>query len=160
LQKENETFIDSSDDMIEEVSQNYCMEVIVFKLADKEYSFEVDSVDEIIDAVSSTSVAFTDDSIEGIINIRGQIVTTLSLYKKLNIEHNLNENSKLIICHIDGNKIGFVVDSVSDILNIKEEECIEADDGFFKNVLHLDNGNRLVLSMEVHRILEKEDIDG
>ena len=158
--EQNESFIDSNDATIQESSVEYAMEVIVFKLAQKEYAFNVESVDEIIDNVPSTEVAFTDEAINGIINIRGQIVTTVSLFKKLNIQTALSDDSKIIVCNINGNRIGFVVDSVSDILSIREEDIKEEGDGYFENVLYLDNGNRLVLSMDINKIVKKEDMDG
>ena len=156
LFKENESFIDgeNSETALKSV-QEAAMEVIVFKLSDKEYAFEVESVAEIIDIVDSTKVSFTDDAIDGIINIRGQIVTIISLFKKLNIATKINEDSKIIVCNIDDTKIGFVVDSVSDILEIKEEEIREQDDEIFTKVLHLDSGKRLVLSMDIDKIISK-----
>ena len=158
--EQNESFIDSNDITTQESSIEYAIEVIVFKLAQKEYAFNVESVDEIIDNVESTEVAFTDEAINGIINIRGQIVTTVSLFKKLNIQTALSDDSKIIICNINGNRIGFVVDSVSDILSIREEDIKEEGDGYFEHVLYLDNGNRLVLSMDINKIVKKEDMDG
>ena len=157
--KEHETFIDAKEELKETETQNYAMEVMVFKLAEKEYAFDVEYVDEIIDIVTSTEVAFTDTSIDGIINIRGQIVTTISLFTKLNIEPVVNDDSKIIVCNIDGDRIGFVVDSVSDIINVKEEEVIQEDDAYFENVLQLNDGNRLVLSIDIEKILNKEEID-
>ena len=156
--KQNDTFIDSKDTLAQEKSIEYAMEVIVFRLAQKEYAFNVESVDEIIDMVPSTEVAFTDEYINGIINIRGQIVTTVSLFEKLNIETVVNEDSKIIICNINGNRIGFVVDSVSDILSVKKEDIREESDGYFDNILHLNNGERLVLSMDIGKIVSKENI--
>lgn len=156
--KQNDTFIDSKDALAQEKSVEYAMEVIVFRLAQKEYAFNVESVDEIIDMVPSTEVAFTDEYINGIINIRGQIVTTVSLFEKLNIETVVNEDSKIIICNINGNRIGFVVDSVSDILSVKKEDIREESDGYFDNILHLNNGERLVLSMDIGKIVSKENI--
>jgi purine-binding chemotaxis protein CheW len=157
---ENDAFIDAKETRIQESSEEYAMEVIVFKLAQKEYAFNVESVDEIIDAVSATEVAFTDESINGIINIRGQIVTTVSLFKKLNIEADIGDESKIIICNIDNNRIGFLVNSVSDILSIKEEEIREEEDGYFDNILYLNDGQRLVLSIDIDKIVDKEEIDG
>ena len=150
----NESFIDSeSSQNIVVSTQNSVKEVIVFKLAGKEYAFDVENVAEIIDAVDSTKVAFSDLSVDGIINIRGQIVTIVSLFEKLNIDSVINEDSKIIICDINETKIGFIVDSVSDILNIKEEELREQDDELFTNILHLDGGKRLVLSMDIDEIV-------
>jgi purine-binding chemotaxis protein CheW len=150
----NDAYIDSKAvvDTIEHAVESE-LEVIVFKLASKEYAFNVESVDEIIDSIKSTKIAFTDDSIDGIINIRGQIVTIVSLFKKLNIETVINEDSKIIVCNINNNRIGFVVDSVSDILTIQPSDIREDADAFFDKVLHLDHGNRLVLSMDINKIV-------
>ena len=152
--KENDTYIDSKETNTKEKDSSiYAMEAIVFKLSGKEYAFNVENVDEIIDIVSSTDVAFSDAAIDGIINIRGQIVTNVSLFHKLNIPTVINEDSKIIVCNINDNRIGFVVDSVSDILNVREEDIRENSEGYFTNVLHLDSGNRLVLSMDIEKIV-------
>jgi len=152
--KENETFLDSkSEDEYIENADDYVKEVIVFRLAGKEYSFNVDGVDEIIDNVPTTNISFSDEYIDGIINIRGQIITIISLYKKLNLKTTIKEDSKIIICNINDTRIGFIVDSVSDILNIKNSDIREDEDGYFESILHLDNGNRLVLSMDTDKII-------
>nr|MBC8238769.1 chemotaxis protein CheW [Candidatus Sulfurimonas ponti] len=154
LFEENESFIDEGNTVLEEdTSHKTVMEVIVFKLNEKEYSFEVDTVAEIIDMVPSTAIAMTNNLIDGIINIRGQIVAIVSLFEKLNIQMNISEDSKIIICEIKGEKIGFVVDSVSDILNIREEEIKEQDEALFSKVLHLENGKRLILSMDLDEVI-------
>ncbi|QSZ42293.1 chemotaxis protein CheW [Sulfurimonas aquatica] len=153
--KENDAYIESKDkSTLQENSQVYAMEVIVFRLASKEYAFNIEYVDEIIDMIPSTKIAFTDKFIDGIINIRGQIVTIVSLFDKLHITRSVTEDSKIIICNIDDTRIGFVVDSVSDILSVKEDEIKEEADNYFDNILHLDNGKRLVLSMDVEKILQ------
>lgn len=155
----NDSFIDSDKEAV--VSQDNLessLEVIVFKLSSKEYAFEVDYVAEIIDIVKSTDVAYSDDSIDGIINIRGQIITIVSLFKKLNIPTKINEDSKVIICNINGDKIGFIVDSVSDILTVPQSDIREEEGDLFTNILYLDNGNRLVLSMDINNILMKKDV--
>ena len=156
---ENEAFIDSNGS--EEIvgnSEEYALEVIIFRLSGKEYAFDVDHVDEIIDIVPSTKIAFTDDALDGIINIRGQIVTIVSLFKKLNITTTINEDSKIIVCDIDDTKIGFVVDSVSDILSIKENVIVKEEDKYFDSVLHLNDGERLVLSMDVNKIINAKGV--
>jgi len=156
--EKNDAYIDSHTNENEDIdNDDFAKEVIVFKLLSKEYAFDVNLVDEIIDVVSSTDIAFTDEYIDGIINIRGQIVTIVSLFKKLNIKPYINEDSKIIVCDIDGDKIGFVVDSVSDILNIKDSDIKEEDDEYFESVLYLDNGNRLVLSMDINKIIDMRE---
>ena len=153
----NESFIDSTnnDTAVEEEKEKECIrEVIIFKLSSKEYAFDVGIVDEIIDMVPSTNIAFTEESLDGIINIRGQIVSIVSLFNKLNVETTVSEDSKIIVCDINENKVGFVVDSVSDILSIEEQDIVVDKESCFDSVLHLDEGKRLVLSIDMDQIVK------
>jgi len=154
----NESFIDQKIDTEDTISTSESREVIVFKLLDREYAFDVDSVDEIIDSVDATQVAFTESSIAGIINIRGQIVTLVSLFDKLNIETKIDEDSKIIVCNINENRIGFVVDSVSDILDVPLEDMRKEESDIFTDVLYLENGARLVLAMDINKLVSKEKL--
>lgn len=150
---QNSAFIDEkSGDADTFENEDYVMEVIIFKLSGKEYAFEVDNVSEIIDAVEFTKVAYSDEAVDGIINIRGEIITVVSLHKKLDIDF-VNEATKIIICTINDMKVGFLVDSVSDITNIKADEAIEHDDKLFTHMLYLDDGERLVLSMNIDEVV-------
>jgi purine-binding chemotaxis protein CheW len=155
LFEEHKSFIDEEDDSTLSVVQNKVpsIEVIVFKLASKEYSFEVESVSEIIDSIEATPVAYTNNVVDGIINIRGQIVAIVSLFEILGIKPVVKQDSKIIICEIDGIKMGFVVDSVSDILEVQESDIRKQEDELFDKVLHLENGKRLVLSMDIEKMI-------
>lgn len=156
--KENEAYIESKDKVAnEKTSLEESMELIVFKLASKEYSFNADYVAEIIDIMKSTKVAYSNEGIDGIINIRGQIVPLVSLYERLNIKSNIDEDSKIIVCNINNYKVGVAVDSISDILSVNQSDIKEQDDETFKNVLHLDDGKRLVLSMDINSIIENKE---
>ncbi|WP_372999171.1 chemotaxis protein CheW [Sulfurimonas sp.] len=151
----NRAYIDSTSksEIEAEDSSMIAQEVIIFKLAGKEYAFDVEYVAEIIDIVDSTKVAYSDENVDGVINIRGQIVTILSLFKKLGIPTQINEDSKIVVCDINEARIGFVVDSISDIMDVKTDELRTHDDELFSNVLHLEDGNRLILSMDIQKIV-------
>ncbi len=158
LFSKNKEFIDAKISVKEMYRLNEsALEVIIFELAKKEYAFRVESVAEIVDMVKSTTMAYTSEAIDGIINIRGQIITVVSLFYKLDIQRTVHENSKIIICNINNNKIGFIVDSVSDILHISKDEIREQDDPLFTNILHLNKGKRLVLCMDIEKILLNGD---
>ena len=151
---QNESFIDENFSETDTVENTSYMEVIIFKLLDKEYAFNVGYVDEIIDLIEATEVAFTNTEIAGIINIRGQIVTLVSLFEKLGLETVIDKDAKIIVCNINETRIGFVVDSVSDILEIQESEVRhDESDETFSNILYLENGKRLVLAMEVDTLI-------
>jgi purine-binding chemotaxis protein CheW len=157
LFEENNSFIDDEIAVVSNIieKKENSLEVIVFKLGGKEYSFEVENVAEIIDCVDSTPIAYTDEVIDGIINIRGQIVAIVSLFEILQIPAKINHDSKIIICEIQGIKMGFIVDSVSDILDVTSHDIREQEDDLFSQVLHLNNGKRLVLSMDIEKIMSQ-----
>ena len=123
------------------------IEIVVFQLGDTEYAFNIEEVAEIIDMTSVTPVINAPKMVDGVINIRGQIVTIGSLYKRLGITAPTSEDQKIIICHTSKGRVGFFVNRVSDVMGITREQMHEdeSEEGMFSNVLHLDGGKRLVL---------------
>lgn len=154
---DNESYVDSKDvvNKDEEKSED-SSEFILFELKGKEYSFEVDIVAEIIDFEKSTNVAYTNEFIDGVINIRGQIVPIVSLVNILKMNVVFKNDSKIIVCNIGNTKVGFVVDNVSDILSVSNKDVIAQDDEYLTDVLHLDNGKRLVLKMNIKKIIKEK----
>ena len=153
----NEAYIDTKEEIIEKSKEEDLLEVIVFKLDSREYAFEVDKVAEIIDAVKTTDVAMTESKIDGVINIRGQIVPIVSLFKILGIKEKYNEDSKIVVTDINDSKVGFVVESVSDILKVNMDDIKPQDDEILTDVLHLENGNKLVMMMNIEKMIQKNE---
>lgn len=66
------------------------------------------------------------DYIEGIINLRGNVIPVINLRKKFNLnEGQVTEESRIIVVDIHEQKIGILVDAVSRVAKVNEEE-IEA----------------------------------
>lgn len=126
---------------------NQAMEVVIFHLGNEEFALNIEEVAEIIDTVPVTPVAEAPELVEGVINIRGQIVTIGSLYRRLGIESCAKSDQKIIICHAPQGRIGFFVNSVSDVMGVKADQIRPEDDreGLFSSVLHFDEGKRLVM---------------
>jgi purine-binding chemotaxis protein CheW len=157
LVEENDKFLNKhTKDIILSNSDKDILEVVIFKLNGVEYAFNIDFVAEIMDCVSTTKVADTSSLIEGIINIRGQIVTIGSLYNRLSLVETITEQRKIIICNINSHPVGFFVDSVSGIEGIKQSVICDSsdEDDIFCNVLHLDGGKRLVLLIDMNKIFK------
>lgn len=152
---ENEAYIDTKEKTVEEATDSDSIEVIVFKLDDKEYAFEVDKVAEIIDAVKPTDVAMTESKIDGVINIRGQIVPIVSLFNILGIKEKFNDDAKIVVTDINDSKVGFVVESVSDILRVSIDDIKPQNDDILTDVLHLENGKKLVMMMNIEKMIQK-----
>ncbi|MDX1294872.1 MAG: chemotaxis protein CheW [Sulfurimonadaceae bacterium] len=134
------------------------MEVVVFRLGEEEYAIDIEGVSEIIDKTEVTPVNNAPEYIDGVINIRGQVVTIGSLHKRLGIETPTSEDQKIIVCRAGKNRIGFFVNSVSDVMDVSRDELRdESSRGeLFTKVLHFDQGNRLVLLFDLSVLIEEK----
>lgn len=151
---ENETIIVSNHQAESSSVSDNVMEVVVFKLGKEEYAIDIASVSEIIDMTPITPVTYAPDTVDGVINIRGQIVTIGSLHKRLGIPSPETTDQKIIVCEASKGRIGFFVNSVSDVLGVSKEEVRkESNSGdLFSGVLHFNEGKRLVLLFDLNAI--------
>ncbi|HPL63823.1 MAG: chemotaxis protein CheW [Syntrophales bacterium] len=108
---------------------------LTFGLGGEEYGLEILKVKEIIGIMNITSVPQTPKYVKGVINLRGKVIPVIDLRLKFGMEHlEYNERTCIIVVDIESagrSKVimGIVVDSVSEVLNIKGEE-IEATPTF------------------------------
>ena len=67
------------------------------------------------------------------------------------------ENRKMIICEHKNMPIGFCVESVTDILNISHNNIHDekSSDTLFESILHLNNGERIVMLFDLERVLKE-----
>jgi len=67
--------------------------------------------------------------IDGIINLRGDIIPIVNLKKRFNIpEKKVDSETRIIINKIKGKDIGFVVDEASQVIKIDDADIEEAPD--------------------------------
>ncbi len=147
IMSRNDDIIVANANVISDENQTKITEVVIFTLGDEEYAFPIEEVAEIIDMTPITPVINAPAMVDGVINIRGQIVTIGSLHKRLGIANEEPKDQKILICHAKAGRIGFFVNSVSDVLGVTEEQMHpdESCGEMFSNILHLDEGKRLVL---------------
>ncbi len=100
---------------------------LTFLLADEQYAVDILCVEEIRSWENPTRIPNSPGYIKGVINMRGIIVPIVDLRMKFNIgEANYCETTVVIVLTVETeNKtrtIGFVVDAVSDVLNVEVNE--------------------------------------
>lgn len=104
---------------------------LTFELGGEEYGLEILKVKEIIGIMNITSVPQTPEYVKGVINLRGKVIPVIDLRLKFEMEPlEYSERTCIIVVDIAGKSgtkvmIGTVVDSVSEVLNIKAEEIEE-----------------------------------
>lgn len=108
-------------------SSNRGGKFLTFFLAGEEYGLEILKVQEIIGMMPITSVPRTPSFIKGVINLRGKIIPIVDLRLKLEMESKeQTEETCTIVVQANGVEIGLIVDKVSEVLDISEEDIEDA----------------------------------
>ncbi|MCG8640333.1 MAG: chemotaxis protein CheW [Desulfobacterales bacterium] len=142
---------------------------LTFSLADEEYGIGILKVKEIIGMMPITSVPRTTDFVKGVINLRGKVIPVLDLRIKFEMESvPYTERTCIIVVEIETDAetvlTGIVVDSVSEVLNIKADE-IEKTPAFGAKVQHdyilgmakTEGGVKILLNID--KVLSSKEID-
>ena len=99
---------------------------LTFKLGNEEYGIVIMKVKTIIGLMEITRVPRTPHFVRGVINLRGQIIPIVDMRKKFAMEE-IEDTRETTIIVVEVNKedsiqeIGIVVDSVSEVMDIEEE---------------------------------------
>lgn len=104
---------------------------LTFSLAGEEYGIGILKIKEIIGMMSITAVPQTPDFVKGVINLRGKVIPVIDLRLRFGMEPiDYTDRTCTIVVEIEGASgpilIGTVVDSVSEVLNIKNEDIENA----------------------------------
>lgn len=107
---------------------NHLKKYLVFKLNDHQYAAPLTDVKEVIGLPDVVPVPQGPKYLLGLINLRGKVISAIDLKKRL-LMPNGNEKIKrpaVILVDGDSTTIGCIVDSIQEVLSIKEEEIERA----------------------------------
>ena len=110
-------------------AKNSAGEYLTFVLGTEQYGLEILKVQEIRGYDSVTQIANTPEFIKGVVNLRGKIVPIVDLRIKFHLgKVEYDEFTVVIILNLNGRVVGIVVDGVSDVMALKEEQIREVPD--------------------------------
>jgi purine-binding chemotaxis protein CheW len=142
---------------------------LTFTLDDETYGIGILKVKEIIGMLPVTSVPRTPDFVKGVINLRGKVIPVTDLRLKFGMAAMAyTDRTCIIVVEIDTNEstvlIGIVVDAVSEVLNIKEEEIEKTPDfGTRLNTEYIlgmaKMGGGVKILLDIDRILSTGEIE-
>lgn len=99
------------------------IQLVSFNLDAEEYGIDVLKVREIIRMPNVTRVPNTPCYVEGVINLRGKVIPVMSLRKRFNLGETENDKqTRIMVMEVEGELMGFIVDSVSEVIRISESE--------------------------------------
>ena len=98
-------------------------EYLTCVLGTEEYGLEILKVQEIRGYDAVTQIANTPDFIKGVVNLRGKIVPIVDLRIKFHLgKVEYDEFTVVIILNLNGRVVGIVVDGVSDVMALKDDQ--------------------------------------
>jgi purine-binding chemotaxis protein CheW len=99
------------------------VQMVGFILAGELFGVDILMVREILKQIPVTGIPDSPDFIEGVINLRGNIIPIIDLHKRLNMsaDRNPDEQSWTIILNIGGRTTGFLVERVTRVMKIPRE---------------------------------------
>lgn len=109
-----------------EVVTNQIEQYCGFKISGEEYAIPVMEVQEVIKPQVVTPIPLAQDKVRGLINLRGQIVTCISLRKLFGQEDELSKNYMNIIVRGEDGLYSLIVDEVTDIIDVLDENLEHA----------------------------------
>ncbi|MFH1338555.1 MAG: chemotaxis protein CheW [Candidatus Omnitrophota bacterium] len=149
--------------MPEEKKKEY--QLVVFKIGDEEFGVDISQVREIVRLIEVTYMPKAPAFIEGVVNLRGQIVAVIDLAKRLGIPSKTRgDNTRIIVIEIGENTVGMVVDSVSEVLRISSDDIedvpglieTEVPEHYIRGVGKLKD--RLLVLLDLSRVLSHEEV--
>ncbi|HEX2927857.1 MAG TPA: chemotaxis protein CheW [Ruminiclostridium sp.] len=137
---------------------------LTFLLGKEFYGIEIGHVTEIIGIQPITEVPELPEYIRGIINLRGKIIPVMDVrlrFKKPFMEY--NDRTCVIVIDIADLSVGMIVDSVSEVITISEEDIVPPPDikktgnKYIKGIGKA--GNEVKLLLDCEKLLNDNDTD-
>lgn len=140
--------------------------VSTFFIGETRWGIDTMNTQEVIKIPDITRVHHAPEYVVGIINLRGKIVTIISLATKLRIpSRGITNSSRIIIVNYNEEYIGLLVDRISDVLTADKEKLkpapatVNGTKGhYFEGVYHNEDVTIAVLDLETVLIAEEEEI--
>ncbi len=130
------------------------MQVVVFTLGSEKFALETRIVHGIEKMMSITNVPTAPYYIKGLANLRGNIITVINLKDYLGMD-NIKEEDNIIIIEPDEEKVGIMVDSVHEVVDISQDmiEKVSDSSAYIKGVINFKDN--VVTLLEGEMLLEQ-----
>jgi len=110
------------------------IDVVEFELGGERYALDIQLVREIVEMMQITPIPRAPPFISGVINLRGEITNIMNLNTLLGLANQqIRDNQKIIVLVPEaagGSNVGIIVDDVSSVLQVQEEDIDHIGEGF------------------------------
>ncbi len=143
------------------------IQLVNFRLRDEKFGVDIRSVREIIRVGDITRMPETPSFIQGVANLRGQIIPVIDLAEQFGLapQEKLPESARIVVTEVKGQTVGMLVDEVPEVLEIPEEnieptpELIQTEvrKDYIKGVGKLEG--RLIILLDLEKVLAPHEVE-
>ena len=143
-------------------------QLVTFYLAGEEFGLPIAKVKEIVSVPMITRLPKAPNYIEGIANLRGNILPLVNLRLLFELPaEDKTEDTRAVVVEINGQAMGIIVDRVMEVLNIDNAHIApppaisksSTEANYLQGVARLDNGKRLILLLDAEKLLPTIEFD-
>jgi purine-binding chemotaxis protein CheW len=141
------------------------LQLVTFSIGEEEFGVDILKVQEIIRTMEITKVPRAQDFVEGVINLRGKVIPIIDLRRRFGLDSKEHDkHTRIIVIEINNMIVGFVVDSVSEVLRIPAGTVeppppvvagLESE--YISGVGKLQD--RLLILLDLDKLLSNEDME-
>lgn len=141
------------------------MQFVGFRLDRSNYAVAIKKVQEIILLPAITRLPQSPAEIEGLINLRGTVLPVVNLRTRFGLPPQaFDEQTRVIVVNVGSRTVGFVVDSVSQVMRVGENQLQSPPPGVSSVVSSaiaglFREGDSLVIALDVDRLLDDLDAE-
>ncbi len=140
------------------------IQLVVFNLHGEEFGIDIGQVKEVLKYTQVTHIPHTAEYVEGVINLRGEVVPVVNLRNRFGIPDQEGEdlNQRIIIIEVEGDLVGLIVDSVTEVIRMPVRSVESPSDTvagskseFVEGVGKYDD--RLLIILKLEKIITTEE---
>jgi purine-binding chemotaxis protein CheW len=105
-----------------EIKEEDILQFVAFKVQDKKFAIEIGHVREIIRFQKATALPTVPDFIEGVIDLRGEIVPIFDLRKRFSAPVKYDLFTRILIVKGNGKVLGLIADEASEVITVSVKE--------------------------------------
>jgi len=135
-------------------------QLVVFQLGGEGYCVDISKVREINRVVEITKIPESPEFVEGVINLRGQIIPIIDLRKRFKMKHDPEKvghaDNRIMVVETNGSIVGFIVDAVKEVLRISNDSIeqtpdllsLEIDRNYIEGVATINNRLLIIVNSD------------
>jgi purine-binding chemotaxis protein CheW len=140
------------------------LHIVGFRVGRETFGVPIGLVHEIVRVPEITAVPDSPGYVEGVINLRGKIVSVVDLRKRFGEkEITSHKRNRILVTEVEGKMVGLIVDAASEVLKIPDSEVELPPSVFEEGELNYVTGvgklqGRLVILIDLSKILQKGEL--